>query len=83
MPGAKRVVASLLCPHKEVTEEVIRAIERQKTLLPIALENDHLLLSAEIEKEISLDRLHRRQGPSDATTAEEQRSDFGRRPPCV
>lgn len=52
--GINRLVAALLWPFtKKETEEISRTIARQQTLLLIALDNDHLLLSAEIKKEIS------------------------------
>jgi hypothetical protein len=36
---------------KEKTEGILQAVEKQKSLLLIALENYHLLLSAEIKKD--------------------------------
>jgi len=46
----KKVTQSLIWPftNKE-TEQAIRVVERQKTLLALALQNDHILLSQEVK----------------------------------
>ena len=50
--GFKKSSKSLLWPFSsKKTEEAVRAVERQKSLLALALENDHILLSQEIRNE--------------------------------
>ena len=50
--GFKKSSRSLLWPFSsKKTEEAVRAVERQKSLLILALENNHILLSQEIRKE--------------------------------
>ncbi|KAK3176371.1 hypothetical protein OEA41_007694 [Lepraria neglecta] len=50
--GFKKSSKSLLWPFSsKKTEEAVRAVERQKSLLTLALENDHILLSQEIRRE--------------------------------
>jgi hypothetical protein len=49
--GVKKGFRSFLWPlSKDETEEAMRAVERQNTLILIALGNDHLLLSIEIKR---------------------------------
>lgn len=52
--GVKKALSLMIYPFtKKETEEVVGIIERQKSLLLIALDNDHLLLSSEIKKQVS------------------------------
>ena len=51
--GFKRFTKSLLWPlTSKATEEVLLTVERQKSLLMIALENDHFRLSAASKKQV-------------------------------
>jgi len=55
--GLARLNKSLFWPlNKKETEDILQTIERQKSLLLIALENDHILLSAEIKKDTAVIR---------------------------
>ena len=48
--GLKKIVKSLLWPlRKDETEKLLLAVERQKTLLALLLENNHLALSQAIK----------------------------------
>lgn len=51
--GIKKLKKSLLWPlNKDQTNDLLQIIERQKSLLALALENDHFLMSQNIQKEI-------------------------------
>jgi hypothetical protein len=51
-PGFKKLTKSLIWPFDKVkTEDVIKLIERQKSLLVLALDNDHIRLSESIKED--------------------------------
>ena len=52
--GLKKMVVAMLWPlSKKETEEIATAMERQKSVLNIAISNDHLRLSTEIKRDTS------------------------------
>jgi hypothetical protein len=72
--GLRKVSNRLLWPFKkDDAENLIKSVDRQKLLLMIALENDHVTLSREIQKDTRIvkdgvDRLTRRQDDQECRT---------------